>query len=438
LLLKAAKKIPHSADSHLTHSVPSLKAFNPSTADCLRGMVFALCLGAALPAVAQRVQFPSMVDDSGAVATSPPLSPTTPTPTWSVPATPPGAAPPAMAPSSTVPFDPYAPPGAAAPAYGAPPPFSPYGPPPSPYAPYAAPAPYSPYGPSPYSPTPQALYPEGVQTPQILPPGGFDFGQPMRFLQEVRGRFTWLSPMGSHSLGVDDVDTSATFAIPFFRTNAPLLVTPGFSMHFWDGPVTAAPEFADLPAHTYDAYIDGAWHPQITPWLSANLGVRVGAYTDFGTFSTHSIRIMGRGLGIVTFTPTLQFALGIVYIDRLQVKMLPAGGIIWIPNPDARYEILFPNPKLARRWTTIGNTDIWYYVTGEYGGGSWTIQRIAGNDQFDYNDIRVALGLESYGHRGLHGFFEVGYVFDRKIVYRSGTPEFDPSDTVMLRGGLSF
>ena len=103
---------------------------------------------------------------------------------------------------------------------------------------------------------------------------------------------------------------------------------------------------------------------------------------------------MGRGLGVITLTPTVQIAAGVVYIDRVQIKLLPAGGIIWTPNPDARYEILFPNPKLARRWTTIGNTDVWLYATGEYGGGSWTIQRIGFTDQADYNDIRVGGGIE--------------------------------------------
>lgn len=355
---------------------------------------------------------------------STPVGAVSPPPTWSAP------------PATT--FTP-------APAAAAPPTFDPYAAPlsqPTPYvapAPYTAPAPYSPYAPSPYSPTPQALYPEGIAMPQVAPPGGFSIGQPLRFLQEVRGRYTWLSPMGSQSLGVNDVETSATFAIPFFRSDAPLLITPGFGIHFFQGPVTEQPAFADLPPQTYDAYLDTAWHPQITPWFGVNLGVRVGAYTDFNTFTSHSIRIMGRGLGILTLTPTLQLALGVVYIDRVLVKILPAGGLIWTPNPDARYEILFPNPHLARRWTTIGNTDIWYYVSGEYGGGSWTIQRIGFNDQADYNDIRVALGIESFGFRGFHGFFEVGYVFDRQIVYRSGkTPEYDPSNTVMLRVGASY
>jgi len=336
------------------------------------------------------------------------------------------------APPGTPPFDPYAPT-----LTQTPPPFTA---PPNPYAAPAATTPYSPYAPSPYAPTPQPLYPEGIQMPQFMTAAPFDIRQPMRFMQEVRGRWTWLSPSGSQQLGVNDVETSATFAIPFFQSNAPLLITPGFGIHFWQGPVTEAPDFAELPGQTYDGYLDGAWHPQITPWFGANLGVRVGAYTDFNTFTTNSIRVMGRGLGIVTLTPTLQIAAGVVYIDRLLVKILPAGGLIWIPNPDTRWEILFPNPKLAHRWTSFGNTEVWYYLTGEYGGGSWTFQSgfNGSNQQFDYNDIRVALGLESYAHNGMHGLFEVGYVFDRQILYRTDRPEYNPSDTLMLRAGLSY
>jgi hypothetical protein len=403
----------------------------------LRGLVFALCLGATASAWAQRVQFPTMVDGSTTGALSPPatsssiLSPSTSY---------------YQAPAGGTTFDPYSIPSQTAPTYApatTPGPFATPSTAPAPYSPYAA----SPYAPPPavpaytpaYSGAPAALYPEGIAMPTIFPAGAFSVEQPLRLLQEVRGRWTWLSPMGSNSLGVNDVETSATFAFPFLKTSNPLLITPGFGIHFFEGPVTEDPDFADLPPNTYDAYLDTAWHPQITPWLGANLGVRVGAYSDFQTFNTHSIRIMGRGLGVVTLTPTLKLALGVVYIDRVLIKLFPAGGLIWTPNPDARYEILFPNPKLAHRWTTLGNTDLWGYISGEYGGGSWTIERIGDvSDQADYNDIRVNLGLEGYGYRGLHGFFEVGYVFERQIIYRSGSPNYFPSDTVMLRAGLEY
>lgn len=370
------------------------------------------------PAWAQRVQFPSMVED----------------PTLTSPAFGGGStiAVPSNSPLSGAPYDPYASPLAQAPLTTPPPAF----PPPQPYtAPTYSPYAPSPYAPVPYAPAPSTLYPEGIQFPQ----SNFSFGQTLKFMQDIRGRWTWLAPIGDRFIGVNDVETNVTFAVPFFQTTSPLMITPGFAIHFWQGPVTEAPLFADLPANTYDAYLDSAWYPQVTSWLSAQVGVRIGAYTDFNTFNTNSIRIMGRGLGVVRLTPTLQIAAGVVYIDRVLIKILPAGGLIWVPNPDARYEILFPNPRGSRRWTTLGNTDIWVYVTGEYGGGSWTAQRAMGvNEQFDYNDVRVSLGIESFGLRGLHAFFEVGYVGDRKIVYRFNPPNYPASDTIMLRAGATY
>lgn len=340
---------------------------------------------------------------------------------------------PSNSPMSAVPYDPYTAPLSQAPA-AAPQAF----PPPPAYNPYAsspyAPPPAAPYASTPYSPTPGALYPEGIPVTQP----NFEFSQTLRFMQDARLRWTWLSPMGSNSLGVNDVETNATFAVPFFKTTSPLMFTPGFAIHFWEGPVTAPPLFAELPANTYDAYLDTAWYPRVNNWFSAQLGVRVGAYTDFNTFTTNSIRVMGRGLGVIAITPKLEFALGVVYIDRVKIKLLPAGGLIWTPNADARYEILFPNPKLSRRITTMGNTDIWLYGTGEYGGGSWTADIDGGSNQFDYNDIRVAGGIESFGLRGFHAYFEIGYVFDREIVYRFNLPQYDPSDTLMLRAGIAY
>ena len=264
-------------------------------------------------------------------------------------------------------------------------------------------------------------------------------------MQNIGIRTAWLAPIGGNNkLGVTETNIAATLAVPILYEQAPLLITPGFSFDFFQGPVSMPPVNADLPPTTYSAYIDVAWRPRIlpsiTPWLTADLGVRTGIYTDFHAVNDHSIRVLGRGLALATVTEQVQLVLGVVYFDRVLVKILPAGGVIWTPNPDARYEIFFPSPKLARRWTTVRTTDLWYFIAGEYGGGSWTVRRANGtDDQVDYNDIRVSIGLESFANSGLHGIFDVGYVFDRALVYRSGDPSrFYPSDTIMLRAGLYY
>jgi hypothetical protein len=41
--------------------------------------------------------------------------------------------------------------------------------------------------------------------------------------------------------------------------------------------------------------------------------------------------------------------------------------------------------------------------------------------------------------RAYVGYFEVGYAFEREIIYRSGTPvEFNLPDTYLFRGGIRF
>jgi len=164
-----------------------------------------------------------------------------------------------------------------------------------------------------------------------------------------------------------------------------------------------------------------------------------GAFTDFNTVSTNSFRFKGRGLGVFSYSPNLEILAGVEYLNRDDIKILPAGGVIWTPTPDVRYEILFPYPKLARRLKTIGTTDWWGYVAGEYGGGAWKVSRANGTgDSADYGDLRLIFGLEWQGLSEINGYFEVGYVFERELQYTSGTPSFRPNDAVMLRAGLNY
>ncbi len=266
-----------------------------------------------------------------------------------------------------------------------------------------------------------------------------------RVVQQVAFEYTMLAAdIGDEatSLGLDEAELSATFGIPTMPGGAPVLITPGFAIQWWDGPNDfPGPPLTDLPPRTYSAYLDVAWNPQITPWFGASLAVRPGVYSDFEEVSSDSIRIKGSALGVFTLGPRWQIAAGIVYLDRNRVKLLPAGGVVWTPNDDVRWELIFPQPKLAQRLTTYGNTSLWWYVGGEYGGDNWTIEHVDGSpDSVDYNDIRAYLGLEWKpvdGLRGVSGHVEVGFVFDRELVYRSGAI-VDLDETLMLRAGIGY
>jgi hypothetical protein len=219
-------------------------------------------------------------------------------------------------------------------------------------------------------------------------------------------------------------------------------VTPGFAVDFLDGP--SPPLIQDLPSRLYAGYLDFGMNPQFTPGFSAELNARVGVYSDFQTLTSDSIRTMGAALGAVRINEATAIKLGVVYIDRADIKLLPAVGIVWTPHDRMRWNLVFPSPKLSNYWTTYGNTDVWFNLGAEYGGGSWTMERpeepgAGSSEQIDINDIRVFAGFEWTNGNRYYGFFEAGYVFNRELVFVA-IPEETTSleNTFMLRGGISF
>ncbi|MEX2307581.1 MAG: hypothetical protein WD738_08320 [Pirellulales bacterium] len=399
--------------------------------------------------VAQRVQFPT------------PTQPVQPVNPYTFPA-PPGAYPPPPGQYPTTPYgpSPYSPSPAPPPSYspsavGPPPLFDPYASgstlaPPPPAVPYTPPpaAPYTPPPPaSAFPPQPAPLFPDGA--PFQWQPAPYDmatsaegyWAKTQRFLQELSVEYTYL--YGDHSdpfdFEINRAEFTSTFAFPmFYNIQTPLLVTPGFAFNWLEGPISG-PGGPDLPPRLYDAYLDFAWYPRWYEWLGGELGFRTGVWSDFHHVSSDSIRLMGRGLASVALTPNLDVLFGAVYLDRVDVKLLPAGGFYYRPTPEWDMYLVFPNPKVRRFLTAIGNSKWYWYAAGEYGGGSWTVRRELIDDRIDYNDIRVIGGLEWETQTFIRGHIELGYVFDREVIFVSGAPPtFTPDDTIMLRAGIDF
>ena len=85
------------------------------------------------------------------------------------------------------------------------------------------------------------------------------------------------------------------------------------------------------------------------------------------------------------------------------------------------------------------NGDGWAYLKGELGGNSWSIQRVGGgHDVATYRDLRLILGYETLVTPGVAAQFEAGWVFSRKLMYDSSTPDLTPRDTFLIRAGLNF
>lgn len=279
---------------------------------------------------------------------------------------------------------------------------------------------------------PVVVYPPETpiqQKPQ-LPPGA----KP-GMLQRVTFTETWLGSGGEEGLGGNTLDLSAILAAPIFSGQPPFLISPRFAAHFLDGPAVS-----DLPPRVYDTALEFRWLRPINDRWTADLAVAPGFYSDFDNTSSQAIRVMGRGIGIYKWSPTVTVALGIVYLDREDVKLLPAAGLIWKPNDDVNVELIFPRPKIARRIFPGLGFDWWAYIAGEFGGGSWAIRRTSGADDIaTERDLRVILGLERKVEAGISTRAEVAYVFARKLEYLSEIPpDITLDDTVMLRVGGTY
>ena len=273
--------------------------------------------------------------------------------------------------------------------------------------------------------------------------------QVIRLFQGPRFRHTWLSGSDGfdnkkpNSLETNDSDVSLVFAIPnFLNSNRPLYVIPSYSQHVWEGPTAPG---SNLPGSAFSAFLDSGWETNPQQTFGVELGVRVGVFSAFNAVNSESIRIQGKALGRLRLTPTSTLRAGVFYLDRNKIKLLPAGGILWTPNQDSRFDLFFPEPKLSHYVSTLGNSDVWWYLSGYYGGGAWTIKQTDNsNDEIDINDIRLMLGLE-FGksdqiRQGFRmGFIEAGYAFNRELIYRvRSSSSLDLENSFVLRAGFAY
>jgi len=314
------------------------------------------------------------------------------------------------------------------------------------------------FGPQGFAPPPQFQ-----QQPPVLYPNGYGLdpgssagwgpngalaqptpGPYLRLFQDLRLTHTFLAgdpESETRDLQINDSELATTMNFPnFLWTGQPLRLSPGFIFHSWSGPRAGGPP-ADLPSRAYSAYLNGYMTTNLDRLVGAEVDVTGGVFSDFNTLTSDSVRVFGTGLVWFRLNPTVTIKGGVEYLDRVDLKLLPAGGIFWRPNQDYYFELYFPRPRFGQRVTALGNYDVWFYLGGEYGGGSWTVERaVTGISQrVDINDIRIFAGFEWTGRvTPFRGFAEAGYVFERELVYAGGPENVFINDTFMLRGGLIY
>ena len=272
--------------------------------------------------------------------------------------------------------------------------------------------------------------PDAIEDDQLLIGGPKLTSYKSGFFQKLSVSGTWLPGTGSNHLGIVESEAFVTVALPAPTTEWPMLITPYLNIRSLDGPTTP-----DLPANLYEAYVDFMWVPRINERWIGIIAVTPSVYSDFDGDHPDAFRWQGKGMARWDIVPDqLQLLFGILYLNRENIRTLPAGGLIWKPNADMNYELVFPRPKLSHRLRFGDTWEDWIYVAGEFGGNSFAIRRADGSeDMATLRDWRVMLGVERKRDGGAGQRLEFGYIFSRQVEYRSATPDYEPNDTLMLR-----
>ena len=147
----------------------------------------------------------------------------------------------------------------------------------------------------------------------------------------------------------------------------------------------------------------------MTPKLGLDLAITPSVFSDFDQDSSKAFRLEGHGAAAWTWNETTKFVAGAAYLDRPDIEMIPIGGVIWTPNADVKFDLIFPHPKISRRiyWTGQTGDDVqdWVYIAGEFNGDAWAIRRADGsNEQVVLSDYRLVLGVERNHRRAQFAF----------------------------------
>lgn len=203
----------------------------------------------------------------------------------------------------------------------------------------------------------------------------------------------------------------------------------GMQFHF-----LAGPEQTDMPPRVFDFSIGYQIRDRLGP-LAYDVSAAVMASSDFEGSAREGIRFPSHAVGFLDIHPTMALVFGIDYLDRGDIQLLPVGGVIWIPNPEMRFELVFPRPRLVFRLTDRYRL----FLAGELGGDTWAIEReTLVDDLATYRDLRVSIGLEHVDAEGGWSSFEIGYLFDRQLEYASGLGDMRLDDAVLFRLATTF
>jgi hypothetical protein len=288
---------------------------------------------------------------------------------------------------------------------------------------------------------PQAMY--GQQAPGIQAFPGVNGPQPYRFGWTLRAEFEYLAdetgdidgtPGSFESFGLN---IEAQNAKPLGASGWVFVNTPNFMWRNVNG-IPAPASVEDLFQFGWDMKLvspsvggwgmEMAFEPSINTDLSGNLDESFGLNLD------------GRGALLWQWGPQMTWVGGIMYLDRVDDRILPYGGAVWRPNQLWEFRIMYPESQAKVFMGNYWGWSHWLYARAEFlHSEAYQIETLPGLDtQLQVEDMRATLGWQ-FDNGVTAGFFEGGWIFERDIeVGRPVGLSGDIDSGFMARAGLRF
>ena len=242
----------------------------------------------------------------------------------------------------------------------------------------------------------------------------------------------WLMPRDG--FGITDLELGNVDHRPHFPDHTRWNFGIPFAVSFVD-----EPQALGIPSELYSVQIDTRWIQPLDEKYGFDVSVAPGWFSDFDAGSNNGFRVTGHGMATMYVSDELQVALGAMYLGRDDVKILPAGGLVWAIRPDTRLELVMPKPRVTHTLSSSDGVDRSIYLGFElWGGNTWAVTRPDYSyDSLTYRDFRFVAGHEVRG-KMVGGVVEVGYAFGRKLEFRDDPATLRPDGTLLLRIGSTY
>ena len=259
------------------------------------------------------------------------------------------------------------------------------------------------------------------------------------FFQSLGGSHTWVGRGADDSFGLHHTRAFMSVAVPLPRRDFPLVIQSSFGLYSFSGP-----DSFDVPSRLYESALSLIWLPKLSERWQGIVAVAPGIYSDFDAATSDSLRIKGLGLLKHHWNEQLEVQMGVVYLDRADITVVPAVGFVWRPNDDTLFEMSMPRPRIARRIfagfdPTYGPRETWIYMVGELGGETWTVETGPSSHRLmSLREYRLLAGIEGVRNGGGGWRIESGIALDRRLLFTGPDQTIRGDDAFVLRASVTW